>query len=166
MKNLIAATLAVTLVAAPATVQIAFAQTGATVTADPKLTYGWVFVEGSKAARTNVSIPLEGLGGFSEARLPITARGSDVSGVVRIASLKSDTPVDVQMQRATLVYGPSTKEARKDGRLPIRSVFLELECALPSGVTVPAGRQIPVQITLENTQNGAKSVFYIVMQTR
>jgi hypothetical protein len=166
MKNVFAATLAIALVATPAIVQSSFAQSGAVVTADPKLTYGWVFVEGSKTARTNVSIPLEPLGGFSETRLPMTARGPDISGVVRIATLKSDTSVDVRVQRATLVYGPTNNAARKDGKLPSRSVFLELECALPAGVTAPAGKQIPVQITLENTQNGAKSVFYIVVQAR
>jgi hypothetical protein len=166
MKALTLTTFALALTATPIALHGSPARAQSSVTADPASTYGWVFVEAGNIARSNINVPVGSLGGFDTTRLPSTVRGPNVTSAVRIAQIASDTPVNVRLERATLTLrGPQTP--RRTGEIPRqRGIFLELDFSVPTSANLPSGKQIPVRLTLENANSGARMSFYVVVQVR
>jgi hypothetical protein len=166
MKALTLTALTLALIAAPIALHTNFARAQTSVTADPAATYGWVFVEAGKTTRSTIDIPVGRLGGFDEARLPSTVRGPNVTSVLEITQIASDTPVNVRLERATLVLrAPQTPRQKREIRQQ-RGVSLELDFSVPASANLPSGKQIPVRLTLENTSSGARTKVYVVVQVR
>jgi hypothetical protein len=155
--HLIPAFIAVALVTAPlVSITTGSAHAQATQSLDPALNYGTVSVEAGKTQNLTVSVPLGQLGPFNEAALSTNKDGSVATGVVAIASVRSQARVNVEVRKATLMNSSESG----------RQLSVELRFALASSTEVGFKGQTPVEITLENKQNGNKTTFFVILQTK
>ncbi len=117
---------------------------------DPARVYGSVKFTVGKNADMTVLVPTFALGRFNEAALPSNVKGTDVLSVLKILKISGPVGLEVELRSARL---ERTKEAGSVARVELR--FKNV----PYIVT-----GTPVEITLENAQNGNRTSFFVMAQ--
>ncbi len=115
---------------------------------DPARLYGSVKLIAGKNADTTVMVPTFALGRFNEIGLPFNVKGADVLSVLKIVNMSGPTGLEVELRSARL---ERSKEAGSVARVELR--FKNV----PYIVT-----GTPVEITLENAQNGNRTSFFVM----
>jgi invasion protein IalB len=117
---------------------------------DPARLYGSVKFTAGKNADTTVLVPTFAFGRFNEIGLPSNAKGTDILSVLKIVKISGPTGLEVELRSARL---ERTKEAGSVARVELRFK------SVPYIVT-----GTPVEITLENAQNGNRTSFFVMAQ--
>jgi hypothetical protein len=117
---------------------------------DPARLYGSVKFTAGKNADVTVFVPMFQLGRFNEIGLPSSVKGTDVRSVLKIVNISGPVGLEVELRSARL---ERTKEAGSVARVELRFK------SVPYIVT-----GTPVEITLENTQNGNRTSFFVMAQ--
>jgi hypothetical protein len=115
---------------------------------DPARLYGAVKFTVGKNADTTVMVPTFALGRFNETGLPSNVKGADVLSVLKIVKMSGPAGLEVELRSARL---ERTKEAGSVARVELRFK------SVPYIVT-----GTPVEITLENAQNGNRTSFFVM----
>ncbi len=115
---------------------------------DPARVYGSVKFNAGKNADVTVMVPTFALGRFNEATLPSNVKGTDVLSVLKIIKISGPAGLEVELRSARL---ERTKEAGSVARVELR---------FKSVPYIVMGT--PVEITLENAQNGNRTSFFVM----
>jgi hypothetical protein len=115
---------------------------------DPARLYGSVKFTVGKNADVTVLVPTFALGRFNEAALPSNVKGTDVLSVLKIVKMNGPAGLELELRSARL---ERTKEAGSVARVELRFK------SVPYIVT-----GTPVEITLENAQNGNRISFFVM----
>jgi hypothetical protein len=127
---------------------------------DPARAYGSVALAPDKTTDMIVRVPTGQMGAFHEIGLPFTTSGVNVQSVLKIIKVSGPDWLGVELKSARLERTRDDRERTGGGTI------LRLELRIKTNISAPMGAQAPVEITLENTQNSNRTVFFITALVR
>jgi hypothetical protein len=117
---------------------------------DPARVYGSVKFTVGKNADATVMLPTAALGRFNEIGLAANVKGTDVMSVLKITKISGPAGLEVELRSARL------ERSRETGSMA------RIELRFKNVPYIVTG--LPVEITLENAQNGNRTSFFVMAQ--
>jgi hypothetical protein len=127
---------------------------------DPSREYGSVTVAPDRTTDMIVRVPTGQIGPFREIGLPFTTSGVNVQSVLKIVKVSSPNWLSLELRSARL------ERTRDDRERTGGETILRLELRIKTTASTPIGTHAAVEITLENIQNGNRTVFFITALVR
>lgn len=136
------------------------APTSAQTMFDPAREYGSVTLAPGKTTDVIVRVPTGQIGPFREIGLPFTTSGVNLQSVLKIVKVSGPSWLSLELRSARL------ERTRDDRERTGGNATLRLELRVKTAASIPSGTHVPVEITLENTQNGNRTAFFITAMAR